>query len=154
MLKACARGDGLYVSLTRFVVRGELTSEEHARHAHVRTIEASVLDQCRVGAPLAGLFGVLPEMYAEHGYEGAEHEHHQGGTTGYLPRELLASAESEERLVGNGAFALHPSVRAATIEDTFLLHEGGELENLTFDPRWPSVLVAGRQRPLPLEVLP
>ena len=158
MLALCAKGDGLHASLTRYVVQGRLTAEELARHTHVRTIEAHLLGRCRDGAPLSQIFGVLPAIYAEHGHAGAEHEHPQGGTTGYLPRELLASAESDDRLAANSAFAFTPGVRGASLEDSFLLHEAAdataavELENLTFDPRWPNVLVAGRLRPLPLEV--
>jgi hypothetical protein len=30
--------------------------------------------------------------------------------------------------------------------------QDGKLENLTFDPNWPSVEVEGRLRPVPLEI--
>jgi hypothetical protein len=49
------------------------------------------------------------------------------------------------------AFAFNPSYNGMKIEDTFLLGPDG-LENLTFDPAWPSVDIGGRQRPLWLEV--
>jgi len=48
--------------------------------------------------------------------------------------------------------AWNPSLSGAKIEDTFVIHSDGTLENLTFDPNWPSVEVAGRLRPVPLEI--
>ncbi|WP_230968530.1 hypothetical protein [Nostoc sp. WHI] len=52
----------------------------------------------------------------------------------------------------NTAVAWNPSLPGAKIEDTFIILKDGELENLTFDPKWPSVKVEGRDRPLPLKI--
>ncbi|MEA5504660.1 hypothetical protein VB735_16385 [Halotia wernerae UHCC 0503] len=46
----------------------------------------------------------------------------------------------------------NPSLPGAKIEYTFIILKDGGLENLTFDPKWPSVKVEGRDRPLPLQI--
>lgn len=50
------------------------------------------------------------------------------------------------------AVAWNLSLSGAKIEDTFIILLDGKLENLTFDPNFPSVEVAGRLRPVSLEV--
>ncbi|MBD1842069.1 M24 family metallopeptidase [Cyanobacteria bacterium FACHB-63] len=151
MLVFCARGFGLYANLTRFVYFDRLSDQEATRHRQVREIEAIALDQCQTGTPLNQIYYTLKSAYEQQGYPTAIHEHHQGGTTGYLSREVVANPETSDRLSANIAMAWNPSLVAAKIEDTFLLHEDNRLENLTLDPRWKSIEVNGRQRPLPLE---
>lgn len=153
MLVFCARGFGLYANLTRFVYFDRLSQIESALHGQIRSIEAVALDQCRVGVPLNQIYRVLQLTYEHHRYPKAILEHHQGGTTGYLSREIVATPTTDDPLSANIAMAWNPSLPGAKIEDTFLLHEDNRLENLTFDRRWQSVEVNGRQRPIPLEVI-
>jgi hypothetical protein len=44
------------------------------------------------------------------------------------------------------ALAWNPSLPGHKIEDTILVGDDG-VENLTIDPRWPTVTVGGRARP-------
>ncbi|MGA9379296.1 MAG: M24 family metallopeptidase [Phormidium sp.] len=152
MLVFCARGYGLFANLTRFVVFGGLKDEDANLHGHVREIEAELLDFCQPGISLNAVYDVLANAYEKHGFPNAIREHHQGGTTGYLSREVVANPTTDDILEANMAMAWNPSLPGAKIEDTFVILEDGKLENLTFDPNWPSIEVAGRLRAVPLEI--
>lgn len=152
MLVFCARGYGLFANLTRFVSFGELGDEDAELHRHVREIEAQALNLCKPGTSLDTVYHALDQAYQQHGYPNAIREHHQGGTTGYLAREIVANSSTTDTLAENMAIAWNPSLTGAKIEDTFVILNDGKLENLTFDPNWPSVEVEGRLRPVPLEL--
>ncbi|OKH42780.1 peptidase M24 [Scytonema sp. HK-05] len=157
MLVFCARGYGLYANLTRFVFFGSsqtnLEIQKFASaHHHVREIEAEALNLCLPGTPLNAVYDALGQAYHQHGYPQAIRQHHQGGTTGYLSREIIVNPATTETLAENMAFAWNPSLPGAKIEDTFVILKDGGLENLTFDPKWPSIKVSDRARPVPLEI--
>ncbi|WP_445250782.1 M24 family metallopeptidase [Microcoleus sp. OTE_8_concoct_300] len=151
MLVFCARGWGLYANLTRFVSFDFLGENHSELHRQVREIEAAGLNSCRPGVSLNAVYDTLKAAYEEEGYPQAIRQHHQGGTTGYLAREVVANPGTSDMLAENMAVAWNPSLSGAKIEDTFVIHSDGTLENLTFDPNWPSVEVAGRLRPVPME---
>jgi Xaa-Pro aminopeptidase len=151
MLVFCARGAGLYANLTRFVGFGSLSGEEANLHQQVQRVEAATLNACRAGTPLNRIYDTLAQAYQQIGHPQAIREHHQGGTTGYLSREVIATPTATETLTANMAMAWNPSLPGAKIEDTFVLLEDGALENLSFDPNWPSAEIEGRLRPIPLE---
>lgn len=150
MLVFCARGYGLYANLTRFVCFGELSGEQAELHSHVREVEAVILNLCQPGTTLDAVYHALAQAYEQHGFPNAIREHHQGGTTGYLSREIVANPFTTDTLAENMAVAWNPSLPGAKIEDTFVILQDGKLENLTFDPNFPSVEVEGRLRPVPL----
>ena len=152
MMVFCARGYGLYANLTRFVSFGSLGDEHAELHPHVREIEAEALNLCKPGTSVDAVYHALAQAYQQHGFPEAILEHHQGGTTGYLAREIVANPTTTDTLAENMAMAWNPSLAGAKIEDTFVILNDGTLENLTFDPNWPSVEVEGRLRPVPLEV--
>lgn len=151
MLVFCARGFGLYANLTRFVYFESLSETEAKVHQAVREVEAAALNACQDGMALRDIYGVLAQAYAEQSYPNAIREHHQGGTTGYLSREVVATPTTIESLSSKMAVAWNPSLVGAKVEDTFVLLEDNTLENLTFDPSWQSAEIEGRLRPLPLE---
>lgn len=152
MLVFCARGYGLYANLTRFVSFGSLRAEDAELHRHVHQIEAEALNLCQPGTSLDAIYHALAQAYQQHGYPNAIREHHQGGTTGYLAREVVANPLTTDTLAEGIAVAWNPSLPGAKVEDTFVILRDGGLENLTFDPKWPSVEVEGRNRPVPLEL--
>ncbi len=149
MLVFCARGYGLFANLTRFVCFGSLGAQSAELHRHVREIEAKALNSCQSGTGLDEVYHVLAQAYEQHGFPNAIREHHQGGTTGYLAREIVANPSTTDTLVENMAVAWNPSLAGAKIEDTFVIRNDG-LENLTFDANFPSQEVEGRIRPIPL----
>jgi Xaa-Pro aminopeptidase len=152
MLVFCARGYGLYANLTRFVSFGTVPDKEAELHRHVREIEAQALNLCKSGTSLDAVYHALDQTYQQHGFPNAIREHHQGGTTGYLAREVVANPTTTDTLVEGIAVAWNPSLSGAKVEDTFVILQDGKLENLTFDPNWPSIEVEGRLRPVPLEL--
>ena len=151
MMVFCARGFGLYANLTRFIYFGKLSEQQRSLHQQVREVEAVGLDQCQPNVPLNQIYERLKQAYEQQGHPQAIRQHHQGGTTGYLSREIVATPTTIDPLAANMAVAWNPSLPGAKIEDTFLIHADGNLENLTFDPNWSSTEVNGRSRPLPLE---
>lgn len=150
MLVFCARGHGLYANLTRFVSFAPLSAEANEMHRQVREVEAQALALSRPGTPLEAVYREFEKGYAALGHPQAIREHHQGGTTGYLSREVVATADSVEAISANMAVAWNPSLPGAKVEDTFLVTESG-LVNLTMDPSWPTAAVSGLERPLVLE---
>ncbi|MBD1805316.1 M24 family metallopeptidase [Microcoleus sp. FACHB-SPT15] len=151
MLVFCARKYGLYANLTRFVSFGALGDEHAELHRHVREIEAQALNVCKPGTSLDAVYHALAHAYDQHRFKQAILQHHQGGTTGYLSREIVANPTTTDTLVEGIPVAWNPSLVGAKVEDTFVILQDGKLENLTFDPNWPSVEVEGRVRPVPLE---
>ncbi len=146
MLAFCARRHGLYANLTRFVAFGEAPGEQAA----LMEVEATGLAAVREGGSLSAVYHALDQAYRHADRGGAIREHHQGGITGYRPREIKATPASATAIERGMALAFNPSFPGLKIEDTFLLGADG-LENLTFDPEWPATNVHGRMRPLWLE---
>jgi Xaa-Pro aminopeptidase len=150
MMVFCARGAGLYANLTRFVSFGPLSEPLKKLHRQAQEVETKALALSRPGTTLGEVYHALALAYAAAGDESAIREHHQGGTTGYLSREVIATPESAEPIRVGTAVAWNPSLRGAKVEDTFLVTEGGLL-NLTMDPAWPTAKVGELNRPLVLE---
>ncbi|KAM3100421.1 M24 family metallopeptidase [Phormidesmis sp. 146-35] len=148
MLVFCARGAGLYANLTRFVCFEQI---DLALHRQVAEVEAIALNQTQIGTPLKQVYQAIAQSYNQQGDPDAIRQHHQGGTTGYLSRDVIATPSTDDRLAAQMAVAWNPSLPGAKIEDTFIIHSDGRLENLTADPQWPTVEVEGRQRPVVLE---
>ena len=101
MLVFCARGCGLYANLTRFVCFGSLEAKDAELHRQVREIEAAALNFCQPGVSLKAVYDTLKTTYEQHGYSQAIAEHHQGGTTGYLAREIVANPATSNVLAEN-----------------------------------------------------
>jgi Metallopeptidase family M24 len=146
MLVFCARRHGLYANLTRFVTFGDAPAQQ----GDLMVVEATALAACVPGNSLSAVYHALEQAYRHAGMPDAIREHHQGGVTGYLAREMLATASTALELEAGMAFAFNPSFAGIKLEDTFLLGQHG-LENLTLDPDWPAANLHGRLRPLWLE---
>lgn len=148
MMVFCARAFGLYANLTRFIFFRKPTSEERDNFKKVAQIEAAAFKNSVAHRPLSSLYQALSEAYQQVGVGDEINQHHQGGPTGYLSREWVASPSSPASLqIKSGmALAWNPSVRGAKIEDTVLLTDQG-LQVLTLDPQWPTFQHEGAVRP-------
>ncbi|WP_027882948.1 M24 family metallopeptidase [Meiothermus rufus] len=144
----CGRRHGLVASVSRLRSFGHPMAQ--LLNQQVAQVEAAALAASRAGASLGEVLEAIRAGYQAIGQAGAFEEHHQGGLTGYRPREVLARPHSPQRLEVGMALAWNPSLPGAKLEDTFLLTPQG-LENLTFDPHWPSFALEGRLRPLVYE---
>jgi Xaa-Pro aminopeptidase len=142
----CGRRSGLYANLTRFGYFREPTEAERSAARVVAQVEAVAWNASRPGATLADAYAAIASEYARLGHPGAELGHHQGGMTGYLSREVVATPDTAVEIVPTAALAWNPSLPGSKIEDT-VLRAADRLEILTVDPAWPTVEVDGRPRP-------
>ena len=145
MLVACSEAHGLVNSTTRMVRFGAEPGPIGERLALVLQVEAAMLGATRPGASLGDVFDAARSAYAAVGHPDAWRDHHQGGPAGYRPRETLAVPGDATPVITGAAYAWNPSLPWAKSEDTFVL-SGAGLENVTWDERWPSVVVDGRPR--------
>ena len=82
----------------------------------VGEIESEALDACRPDVSLNEIYRTLEAAYLARGHAAAILEHHQGSTTGYLAREIVATPET---LSYATPIAWSPSLRGgAKTEDT------------------------------------
>jgi Xaa-Pro dipeptidase len=146
MVVVCARRHGLYANLSRIAAFTPLGTQEIHQYQALLEIEAAALACTRHGRFFRDVLGALQGAYADHHQPLAWKHHHQGGPTGYFTRDFLATSH-DDRIVSSGsAYAWNPSLPGLKVEDTVLL-ERQELEVLTVDPEWPSVSIAGLERP-------
>ncbi|MDP8910498.1 MAG: peptidase M24, partial [Actinomycetota bacterium] len=147
----CARRHGLIASLTRLVSFGRLDARLADAHERLLHVDAAFNAATVAGAAVGDVFTRGIRAYEEHGFDRDEWlRHHQGGPTGYEPRDYVADADSAAQAEASQAFAWNPSVPSLKSEDT-VLAGAGPPEVLTVDPRWPTVIVGGLARPLVLE---
>jgi Xaa-Pro aminopeptidase len=150
MVVVCARRHGLFANLTRFVAGRPLTPQETDAQQRLLRVEAEFLDATRPGRLVRDAFAAGIGAYGANGFdEGEWRKHHQGGPTGYLSRDHLATPACTEAVEDAQAFAWNPSVPGLKVEDTALATAAGA-EVLTLDPAWPTQEVDGRPRPLVL----
>lgn len=148
MVVTCGRRHGLIVSLTRLVGFRSLAAEREDAYGRLLEVDAAYNVATRTGATVGAIFTLGAGAYVRNGFDPAEwRSHHQGGPTGYAPREWLACAESEAMVEERQPFAWNPTVAGLKCEDTVLAHADLP-EILTVDPRWPTTIVAGLARPL------
>jgi antitoxin VapB len=147
MLVCCARRHGLIASVTRIVSFDPLTDAERDSYANLLQVERAFLDASHPGTRLGEAFATGAAAYAEHGFAADEwHRHHQGGLSGFQPREFPAHAGTDVVLADGAVVAWNPSGHGLKVEDTALVRPDGP-EPLVHDPQWPSLEVGGRARP-------
>lgn len=143
-LVCCARRDGLIASVTRLVY---FTPPPAERYRALLEVEKAFLDASVVGARLGDVVTAGITAYAAHGFAEDEwRRHHQGGLSGWQPREFPAGPDCPLALGENHVVAWNPSGDTVKVEDTCLVRAGG-LRPLVHDPAWPAVPVGGRLRP-------
>lgn len=145
MISVSARRDGLLAAITRCVAWTDPVGED--RYLDLLQVEAGFLAASRPGRTLAEAFTDGIAGYAAHGFVADEWtRHHQGGFTGFAPRELLATPDTAEPIELGAAVAWNPSAGGWKVEATSLVTAGGA-RPLDLCPGWPVVEVAGRPRP-------
>ncbi|MFZ9720181.1 MAG: M24 family metallopeptidase [Candidatus Nanopelagicaceae bacterium] len=143
----CARRKGLIASVTRLVHFGSLTNEVEDKYLKLLNVEAAFLDATKPGATFAEVFKAGQLEYLKQGFDRDEWtNHHQGGPTGYLPREFTAHEKTNQVVEIRNAIAWNPSAAGLKVEDTLVIAENG-FEFVTGRSQWPSLKIAGRERP-------
>lgn len=126
MLVVCAERGGLYANLTRMVSFEEPDPDTLRRQEACAEILARMRLEATVpGTTLADAFALCRTFYEEAGFPDGWRDHHQGGTTGYASREVVASPGAREEIRPCNAFAWNPSLPGAKAEETFVLLPDG-----------------------------
>jgi antitoxin VapB len=146
MLILCGRQHGLVCSLTRLVHFGPLSDELKRKAEACARVDATFIMSTRPGQTLGEIFSKAADTYAATGFPGEWQKHHQGGTSGYEPREYLAVPGSRDRVNIGQVYAWNPSITGYKSEDTILV---GKTQNevLTEIPDWPVTIIDGIARP-------
>lgn len=143
----CAKDKGLISSVTRIVTFGEVTAVEESEYSAILEVEADLLDATIVGRTFSTVIDVATNSYSAHGFDNNEwHHHHQGGPTGFMPRDWPATQASARLIQINQAIAWNPTGKGWKVEDTLLTNDAG-ITLLSTDTSWPTREVRGRQRP-------
>lgn len=146
----CARRKGLIASVTRIASFGK--ANDYADYLSILQVEQALLDATLVGTPFSKPIEAVVSAYAANGFDEDEWtHHHQGGPTGFLPRDWTANMSSSRLIQPNQPIAWNPTGQGWKAEDTVLATTSG-IEILSIDPSWPTIAVGGRPRPDVLEV--
>jgi len=146
MLILCGRKDGLICSLTRLVHFGPLPDELKRKAEACARVDSAFINSTRPGETLGNIFGKAVAVYSAAGYPDEWRRHHQGGTSGYEPREYLAVPGSTDLVSVGQAYAWNPSITGYKSEDTILVGEANNVV-LTQMTDWPAITVDGIARP-------
>jgi Xaa-Pro aminopeptidase len=107
-------------AITRVVHFDELPVDLKRRHDAVVRVDAEIMAATTPGAKAHDIFDKAQQAYGENGYPGEWKLHHQGGATGYMGREWIATPSCEETVMTNQPFAWNPSICGTKSEDTIL----------------------------------
>lgn len=136
MVVVCAEKWGLIANATRLVHFGSLPLELKKKLDAVTTVEAALMMSTRAEVQLNHIFNQGVKTYHKMGYPEEWKLHHQGGPTGYFPRDYVVTPETTEKVQLNQAFAWNPSITGVKSEDTILVTDSG-FEYLTSPGDWP-----------------
>ena len=141
MLVLNGRRWGLVCTVTRFVHIGELSDDLRRRNEITAHLFAEFICATRPGKSFAELFELVATEYARAGFPAEWHQHHQGGSVGYEPREFFVTPQSSERIAAHQAFVWNPSIGDVRSVDTFLV---GETENkiITASESWQTLPIS------------
>jgi Xaa-Pro aminopeptidase len=141
MLVVCGRRHGLIVSATRIVHFGPPPEDLRDKHRAVAAVDAAFIANTRPGVRIGDIFNAGLEAYAAHGYAEEWRLHHQGGPTGYATRDYRATADSDDCVEPNQAFAWNPSITGTKSEDTIIATADGP-EIISGSPGFPTIEAA------------
>jgi antitoxin VapB len=143
----CAKRKGLIASVTRIVSFEAISNVMAKDYEAIFKVEAAMLDATVVGKPFSDPINAAIAAYPANGFDSDEWtKHHQGGPTGFLPRDWPAHTGSARLIANNQPIAWNPTGKGFKAEDTIIATNSG-VKILSMDPDWPSFEVNGRTRP-------
>ena len=142
-----ARMNGLICTASRIVHFGRPPEDLTARHKAVCTVDAVLQAHTVPGETVGDAFKAGVRAYAEQGFQNEWMLHHQGGPTGYKPREFRATAGSPQTIRPRQPFAWNPTITGTKSENTILAGEPVP-EILTLTPEWPTIVVDSPNGPV------
>ena len=147
----CAKRKGLIASVTRILTFGSIADEAIASYESIFKVEAAIFEATIVGKPFSDPMNAAISAYPKNGFDKDEwQQHHQGGPTGFLPRDWPANEATARLIAENQPIAWNPTGKGWKAEDTILATKSG-VKILTQDSQWPSFQVNGRTRPFILQ---
>lgn len=135
MIVLCAKKWGLIANATRLVHFGSLSKELKEKYENVQKVEKTFLENTIPGMRISDIFEKGVESYKKNGYPEEWKKHHQGGITGYSPREIIANYNTDYKVKENNVFAWNPSITGTKIEDTYFIN-GNDLMVITHTDNW------------------
>lgn len=132
-----ARRGGLSISATRLVHFGALPDELVFKHQAVCEVDTRLILGTRPGTVVSGIFEAAVQAYYDAGHMDEWKLHHQGGATGYAPRDYKATENCREKVLENQAFAWNPSITGTKSEDT-IIAQADWTEVISASPQWPT----------------
>jgi len=148
MLVLCGRRQGLVAAVSRLVHFGELPETLAARHRAVCAVDAAMMVATVPGRGASEVFARAQQAYAENGFPDEWKHHHQGGATGYRPREYIATEHCREIIASRQAFAWNPSIRGTKSEDTIVAGPDGFSFITRPSADWPTITVEADGKPV------
>lgn len=136
-LSTCSRRWGLTAAVTRLVNFGEADDALALKYEALQNIEARLLGATKPGRTSGRVFQELQSWYADYGFADEWKQHHQGGATGYLEREWVATPSGEQTIQSKQAFAWNPTIQGTKIEDTIIAGDSGP-EIMSVTGEWPT----------------
>jgi antitoxin VapB len=142
----CAKRKGLVASVTRIVCFDAISDVMVNEYASICKVEAAMFDATVVGQPFSDPIDAAIAAYSANGFDSDEWtKHHQGGPTGFLPRDWPANQGSTRPIGNNQPIAWNPTGKGWKAEETVVATDSG-VRILSLDPEWPSFEVNGRTR--------
>lgn len=143
----CAKRKGLIASVTRIVTFGELPDSDYNSYLSLLHVEKALFDSTVIGNSFSDPIKAAAASYPAQGFDADEWtRHHQGGPTGYLPRDWPATLTTTRLIADNQPIAWNPTGKGFKVEDTILTSPSG-VDVLSVDSTWPEIIVGGRVRP-------
>ena len=136
MVVICAQKWGLVLNMTRLVHFGSLNEEIRTKYEALHKVDMAYIAATKPGNRMKDIFTIGKKAYAEVGFNGEELKHFQGGTCGYLAREIGLDPHSEYMIQDGEIFAHNPSIQGTKLEDSILV-KGSSFELLTYSSNWP-----------------
>lgn len=130
LVAVCTRRNGLIASATRMVALNDPGEEMMKRQKVAAYVDSVLAANTKPGNKLGDVFDKAVDAYASKDFDGEWKFHHQGGLTGYMPRELKGMSGVNHIVKTNEVYGWNPSVQGAKSENTLLVTEDGT-ENLT-----------------------
>ena len=138
MIVMCGRRKGLIVSLTRLVHFGRLPDDLRRKHDACCAVDAAFNLGSKPGASLGSVLQNAIRVYERTGFPEEWRLHHQGGTTGYGGRDVIATPGQKEKIHPNQALAWNPSIAGTKSEDTIIVRKNG-IEVISRPIQWPTI---------------
>jgi antitoxin VapB len=138
LLVACARRNGLIVSLSRIICAGRVSDDLLEITESAAAVNAALYAATSPGTKASALYAVAERAYANCGFAGEIDKHHQGGACGYRTRDWVAMPGSGEVVNMHQGFAWNPSITGTKVEESGIVTEDG-FEVVTHTDDFPQI---------------